>query len=198
VHIGVPTPPPLRLSSTAVATTHAVRALQPRERKPETHGFDGWQQGVRADRREHAVTAAVQQRVVGPDGDASEDHDEACLLPVLAGECNGDADADGHWRWQSSEAGKSEKRGVPQWVVLLVPAAKGTRAMYFIHAGCKRHITPQGAGVATGPVKFVVGALRRLDWAAATFEPVFVAGRCSCCCCPAPAPLRCSGFQCSI
>jgi hypothetical protein len=26
---------------------------------------------------------------------------------------------------------------------------------YFIHAGCKRHITPQGAGVATGPVKFV-------------------------------------------
>jgi hypothetical protein len=35
---------------------------------------------------------------------------------------------------------------------------------YFIHAGCKRHITPQGAGVATGPVKFVVGALRRLVW----------------------------------
>jgi hypothetical protein len=31
---------------------------------------------------------------------------------------------------------------------------------YFIHAGCKRHITPQGAGVATGPVKFVVGASR--------------------------------------
>jgi hypothetical protein len=35
---------------------------------------------------------------------------------------------------------------------------------YFIHAGCKRHITPQGAGVATGPVKFVVEALRGLDW----------------------------------
>jgi hypothetical protein len=36
---------------------------------------------------------------------------------------------------------------------------------YFIHAGCTRHITPQaGAGVATEPVKFVVGALRRLDW----------------------------------
>jgi hypothetical protein len=35
---------------------------------------------------------------------------------------------------------------------------------YLIHAGYKRHITPQGAGVATGPVKFVVGALRRLDW----------------------------------
>jgi hypothetical protein len=34
---------------------------------------------------------------------------------------------------------------------------------YFIHAGCKRHITPQVAGVATGPVKFVVEALRRLD-----------------------------------
>jgi hypothetical protein len=34
---------------------------------------------------------------------------------------------------------------------------------------CKRHITPQGAGVATGPVKFVVGALRRLDW---TWEQV--------------------------
>jgi hypothetical protein len=33
---------------------------------------------------------------------------------------------------------------------------------YFIHAGYKRHITPQGAGVATGPVKFVVEALRRL------------------------------------
>jgi hypothetical protein len=33
---------------------------------------------------------------------------------------------------------------------------------YFIHAGCKRHITPQGAGVATGPVKFVVGARRGL------------------------------------
>jgi hypothetical protein len=31
---------------------------------------------------------------------------------------------------------------------------------YFIHAGCKRHITPQGAGVAIGPVKFVVGASR--------------------------------------
>jgi hypothetical protein len=28
----------------------------------------------------------------------------------------------------------------------------------------KRHITPQGAGVATGPVKFVVGASRGLDW----------------------------------
>ena len=40
---------------------------------------------------------------------------------------------------------------------------------YFIHAGCKRHITPQGAGVATGPVKFVVEALRRLDW---TWEQV--------------------------
>jgi hypothetical protein len=26
------------------------------------------------------------------------------------------------------------------------------------------YITPQGAGVATGPVKFVVEALRRLDW----------------------------------
>jgi hypothetical protein len=36
---------------------------------------------------------------------------------------------------------------------------------YFIHAGCKRHITPQGPVVATGPVKFVVAALRRLDWA---------------------------------
>jgi hypothetical protein len=35
---------------------------------------------------------------------------------------------------------------------------------YFIHAGCKRHITPQGAGVATGPVKFVIEALRRLVW----------------------------------
>jgi hypothetical protein len=35
---------------------------------------------------------------------------------------------------------------------------------YFIHAGCKWHITPQGAGVATGPVKFVVEALRRLVW----------------------------------
>jgi hypothetical protein len=34
----------------------------------------------------------------------------------------------------------------------------------FIHAGCKskRHITPQGAGVATGPAKSVVGALRGL------------------------------------
>jgi hypothetical protein len=40
---------------------------------------------------------------------------------------------------------------------------------YFIHAGCNRHITPQGAGVATGPVKFVVAALRRLDW---TWEQV--------------------------
>jgi hypothetical protein len=29
---------------------------------------------------------------------------------------------------------------------------------YLIHAGCKGHITPQGTGVATGPVKFVVGA----------------------------------------
>jgi hypothetical protein len=27
---------------------------------------------------------------------------------------------------------------------------------YFIHAGCKRHITPQGAGVTTGPVKYQV------------------------------------------
>jgi hypothetical protein len=33
-----------------------------------------------------------------------------------------------------------------------------------MHAGCKRYITPQGAGVATGPVMFVVGALGRLDW----------------------------------
>jgi hypothetical protein len=28
----------------------------------------------------------------------------------------------------------------------------------------QRHITPQGAGAATGPVKLVVEALRRLDW----------------------------------
>jgi hypothetical protein len=39
---------------------------------------------------------------------------------------------------------------------------------YFIHAGCKRHIAPQGAGVATGPVKFAVGALRRLVWTCKT------------------------------
>jgi hypothetical protein len=30
--------------------------------------------------------------------------------------------------------------------------------------GYKKHITPQGAGVATGPVKFVFEALRRLVW----------------------------------
>jgi hypothetical protein len=34
---------------------------------------------------------------------------------------------------------------------------------YLIHVGCKWHITPQGTGVATGSVKFVVEALRRLD-----------------------------------
>jgi hypothetical protein len=34
-------------------------------------GFDGWQQGVRADGRD-AVAVAVQQRVVGADGDADE------------------------------------------------------------------------------------------------------------------------------
>jgi hypothetical protein len=28
----------------------------------------------------------------------------------------------------------------------------------------KRHITPQGSGVATGPAKFVIEALGRLDW----------------------------------
>jgi hypothetical protein len=37
----------------------------------------------------------------------------------------------------------------------------------FSHAGCKGHITPRGAGVATGPVNFVVSALRRLDWTCA-------------------------------
>jgi hypothetical protein len=40
---------------TAVATAHAVRTSQPRARKPETHGFDGWQQGVRADGRDGGI-----------------------------------------------------------------------------------------------------------------------------------------------
>ena len=56
-----------------------IVALQPElwsYSKPETHGFDGWQQGVRADGRD-AVTTAVQQRVVGADGDADEGHDKA-------------------------------------------------------------------------------------------------------------------------
>jgi hypothetical protein len=59
-----------------------IVALQPElwsYSKPETHGFDGWQQGVRADGRD-AVTVAVHQRVVGADGDANEGHDERSLL----------------------------------------------------------------------------------------------------------------------
>jgi hypothetical protein len=44
------------------------------------------------------VTVAVQQRVVGADGDANEGYDEAFLLTV-AGECDDDEDDDGHWWW---------------------------------------------------------------------------------------------------
>jgi hypothetical protein len=50
-------------ASAAVATAHVARTSRPRERKPEMHGFDGWQQGVRADGRD-AVAVAVQQRVL--------------------------------------------------------------------------------------------------------------------------------------
>jgi hypothetical protein len=62
------------------------------------------------------VTVAVQQRVVGADGDANGDYVEAFLLTV-AGECDDDEDDDGQWWWQS-EAGNPEKWKVPQWEVL--------------------------------------------------------------------------------
>jgi hypothetical protein len=39
------------------------------------------------------VAVAVQQRVVGADGDANE----GFLLTVAAGECDDDEDDDGHW-----------------------------------------------------------------------------------------------------
>jgi hypothetical protein len=53
------------------------------------------------------VTVAVQQRVVGADGDADEGYDDAFLLHV-SGECDDDEDDGGYWWWQS-EAGKSEE-----------------------------------------------------------------------------------------
>jgi hypothetical protein len=66
------------------------------------------------------VTVAVQQRVVGADGDANGGHDAttrpSCSL-WQAGECGDDEDDDGQWWWQS-EAGNPEKRKVPQWEVL--------------------------------------------------------------------------------
>jgi hypothetical protein len=62
------------------------------------------------------VTVAVQQRVVGADGDADGGHDEALLLAV-AGECDDDEGDGGYWWWHS-EAGKPEKWEVPQWEVL--------------------------------------------------------------------------------
>jgi hypothetical protein len=86
-------------------------------------GFDGWQQGVRADGRD-AVIVSVQQRVVGADGDANEGYDEAFLLTV-ASECDDDEDDDGHWWWQS-EVGKLENWKVPQWAVLAANRVGGS------------------------------------------------------------------------
>jgi hypothetical protein len=63
------------------------------------------------------MTVAVQQRVVGVDGDANEGHGEAFLLTV-AGECDDDEDDGGHSWWWQSEAGKPEKWKAPQWDVL--------------------------------------------------------------------------------
>jgi hypothetical protein len=58
-----------------------LHAAAERAQAGETHGFDGWQQGMRADGRD-AVTVAVQKRVVGADGDVDGGYDEAFLLTV--------------------------------------------------------------------------------------------------------------------
>jgi hypothetical protein len=44
------------------------------------------------------VTVAVQQRVVGADGDANGGrYEHEAFLLAVAGECNDDEDDDGHW-----------------------------------------------------------------------------------------------------
>jgi hypothetical protein len=109
-------------ASAAVAAVHVVRTSRPRERKPETHGFGGWQQGVRADGRD-AVAVAVQQRVVGADGDADGGHDEARLLArgqtsvttTATGGGSRRRESQGGGRYSTVGGASSKQGGVVEW-----------------------------------------------------------------------------------